>query len=75
MVTEDPCESLHMAIVFHARDWAADRRDAWIWGIVVGWDDESLADIASRFGWDRNMVARLKRLRIRFSSLTDFRTP
>jgi len=60
-------ESLHSCLVHHARDWAANRRDAWLWGIIVGWDDESLDELKKDFGWDDETIARLKRLRQQYA--------
>ncbi len=33
-------ESIHNAIVFGSKDWAVYSKDAWIYGIVVGWDED-----------------------------------
>lgn len=33
-------ESIHNAIVFGSRDWGVYDRDAWIYGIVAGWDED-----------------------------------
>ena len=64
--TECPFASLGMAVACHSRDWSLRGRDAWIWGIVCGWDDESLGDIQDRLLWSDESVARLKRLRSEF---------
>jgi hypothetical protein len=66
MATEDFKESLNSCLVHHVRDWAANKRDAWIWGIIVGWDDESMPDFKRDFGWDDEAIARLGRLRKQF---------
>jgi hypothetical protein len=42
------------------RDWAADRHDAFIYGVCVGWDP--VAPVARRHSWDSAFVARLDRL-------------
>lgn len=42
------------AIVFDSRDWVENKRDAWIYGIVVGWDDDSLNELAQKFRWDKD---------------------
>ena len=73
--TECPFASLSMAIGCHSRDWAAHRRDAWIWGIVCGWDDESLAELQERFQWEDGEVDRLKRLRVAFVEAHDLLHP
>jgi hypothetical protein len=65
-VSEDPFESLETTISTHVRDWAADERDAWVWGIVLGWDAASMHELATKFGWTAFTVARLRRLRQKF---------
>lgn len=73
---ENPFESLHTVMVFDPRDWSAYKRDAWVYGIVVGWDEEkplkgetgreAMADLAAKFNWTDEDVARLRRLHKRF---------
>ena len=75
--TENPLESLHNAIVFDSLDWGQDRAHAWIYGIVVGWDDEddgpdpfdAMREMQSQHGWNDEAVARLRRLRTEFRRL------
>lgn len=46
-------ESIECAIAFDVRDWCEDRRSAWIYAIVFGWDyEDSWDEIAKKFGWD-----------------------
>jgi hypothetical protein len=66
MATEDFKESLNSCLVHHTRDWAGNKRDAWIWGIVVGWDEGSLAELSVDFGWDEETIERLGRLHKKF---------
>lgn len=70
---EHPRESLKSAIVFSADDWGASRALAWVYGIVVGWDDEdgnddAMVELAAKFGWDATGVARLRRLHAAFEA-------
>lgn len=60
--SECPRKSLERCLAFSARDWYADKRDAWIWGIVFGWDAESMKEIAELHGWSDKTVSRLRRL-------------
>lgn len=70
--------SLSDTLAFSADDWAASRAMAWVWGIVCGWDDDddpddeggAMADLAERWRWDDEGVARLRRLHARFLRLT-----
>lgn len=64
---EDPFESLANSIAGHSRDQSIDARDAWVYGIVLGWDAASLREIAALHGWNDLALARLKRLRAAFA--------
>jgi hypothetical protein len=50
------------------RDWSADRRDAWLYGVLVGWEtgpddpNSGVDERAERRGWDETAVATLRRL-------------
>jgi len=60
-------ESLDQCIPFSARDWALDKRDAWVYGIIIGWEDEDTGDInekiralfLKRFSWKKDTGDRL----------------
>ena len=65
---EDPRKSLDTTLAFSVDDWAATRAMAWVWGIVVGWDEESMAELAAEFRWDEATTARLNRLHERFAA-------
>ena len=66
----DPMSALHDAIVFNSRDFGEDKFEAWIYGIVVGWDDEdyepghssAMNSVAEKVGWTPAQVAELRRL-------------
>lgn len=54
-------ESIECAIAFDVRDWAADRRSAWIYAIVFGRGDEAWSEFfRERYGWDEEDIARAK---------------
>ena len=75
----DPKRALADTIVFSSDDWWQSRAMAWVYGIVVGWDDddpmegetgrEALDDLAAKFGWSDNVVTRLRELHRRFEAL------
>lgn len=56
---ENPFDSLHAALTTHSRDWSKNDRDAWVWGIIVGWGNDSLEEIAAMHQWSDEDVARL----------------
>jgi hypothetical protein len=68
-------ESAHNVMVFGSRDWGAHRRDAWLYGLIVGWDSdpvdgpEVLAEVASDHDWPPAEVARLQALHTALAAL------
>lgn len=55
--------SLHNLLVFNVRDWGSYPDDAWLYGVVVGWDGPSMVELAKKHGWSKETVARLRKLR------------
>lgn len=62
----NPFESLQKAIAFSSNDWAQNKRDAWIYGIVMGWGD-SLEEVARLHRWDEQEQKRLRFLESEFA--------
>ena len=63
-------ESARRCLTASPRDWAATSRDAWLWGLLVGWGPESInEDLKSRCGWSPDDIARLGRLRLAIDTL------
>ena len=58
-------ESIRTCMAQHVRDWSADRRDAWLWGIVFGWEG-CWESIAKQHRWTDETVSRLKQLHEQF---------
>lgn len=70
-----PIASIQSTLAFDSRDWGKDRADAWLWGIVIGWDgdpengeDSAMDEVAALHGWDAEAVARLRILHERFKA-------
>ncbi len=72
--TECPFSSLESAIACQTRDMSVNSKDAWMWGIVLGWDcdpedqEDSSEDpwhVCKR--WTEEAIARLKRLHSEFT--------
>ena len=60
-----PLECLRDTIVSDSLDYGSHWRLAWIYGIAVGWDDESLLEFEKDFtDWDREASNRLRELRL-----------
>ena len=62
-------ESLHNTLAFNARDWSEDKADAWLWGIIIGWDKNSMEEIQQKHGWTEASVKRLRTLHKEFLRL------
>lgn len=60
---ENAFESIECAIAFDVHEWSTSRRDAWIYSIVFGCeDDESWNYMCVEHGWDNEDRERAKRL-------------
>ena len=64
----DPFKSLHNIIVYSPSDFSKTIEMAWIYGIVVGWDDdECFEEFEKKFTcWSKNDSKRLKELHENF---------
>ena len=59
----NPFDSLYKTIVFDSKDYSLSKRDVWIYGIVVGWDDECIEELKKKFSWwDDEDSRRLKEM-------------
>lgn len=61
----DTLDAIHLAVTISSRDWSIHHRDAWLYGVVAGWDDEhpdddAMPEVAERHGWDAEMVATIR---------------
>lgn len=53
------------------RDWTADRIDAFLWAVLIGWDDDRLKEIATRHRWDEHRVKYVREMRALLAPITD----
>lgn len=68
-----PLDSLECTLAFDSRDWGQNKKDAWIWGIVCGWENEdplcdAVDEICEKHGFDKK---RLKQLRKNYLKLKE----
>jgi hypothetical protein len=55
--------SAYRIVTADPRDWTANRHDAFLYGLLRGWDDPaSEAAVADKHGWDDQFLERLRRL-------------
>lgn len=68
----NPFESLHDTVVFDSKDWGKYEKDAWLYGIIVGWGEEDeeresiFKEFSERLGWSRETWDRLQLLHKEF---------
>ncbi|HEY9211078.1 MAG TPA: hypothetical protein VIO56_06670 [Methylotenera sp.] len=65
----DVASSLKSAIAFSSIDWSSTKHLAWIYGIVVGWEGDSLNELINVHNWDENTISRLNKLHAEFNML------
>lgn len=63
-----PFESVKSAIAFSSRDFSLSNHDAWVYGIIVGWE-ECLDEICDKHGWNEETKERLRQLRISWEKM------
>lgn len=68
MPRSNPFDNLIYTMSTSARDWGGNKEDAWIWGIVVGWDGPSLNELQFKFGWTDAEIKRLTKLHSEFDT-------
>jgi hypothetical protein len=73
----DVLDTLARILAGDPRDWSLDRGDAWLWGVLLGWDCEdhpvavgcdetctnALVSVAERHGWNDVEVDVLRKMR------------
>jgi len=64
-------EHLKNIIVCSARDWSLNNLDVWIYGIIVGWNKESLKELKNNMNWNEEAIERLEELHKRFNELLE----
>lgn len=57
------------------RDWTADRIDAYLWGVLIGFDDEVMKEIAAKHRWNEHRVKYVREMRALLAPATDPPTP
>jgi hypothetical protein len=68
---EDPKAAIaDLMAMADGRDWSEDHHDAWLWGIVHGWDESEIDAVTSKHGWSADDVAHLRLLHDRWQHLS-----
>ncbi|MFJ7023178.1 hypothetical protein ACIQUW_32930 [Streptomyces sp. NPDC101117] len=54
-----------------SRDWDATRGDAYLWAVLVGWDDDTLHEVAVKHRWNEHRVKYVREMRALLAPITD----
>ncbi|MFF7190540.1 hypothetical protein ACFZAR_36215 [Streptomyces sp. NPDC008222] len=57
-----------------SRDWAADRVDTYLYGVLIGWDDEALEEVAAKHRWNEHRIKYVREMRALLAPITDPQT-
>lgn len=70
------CNMMRMSADFlDHRDWTADRIDAYLWAVLIGFDDNALEAIAVKHRWDGHRVKYVREMRALLAPITDPQQP
>lgn len=58
--TCNPLEYLECLIAFDPKDWGEYNRDAIVFAVTLGWNDEAYAELQAKFKWSDSFVELLK---------------
>nr|WSZ21178.1 hypothetical protein OH837_48905 [Streptomyces canus] len=53
------------------RDWTADRIDAYLWAVLIGWSDDALEEIAVKHQWNEHRVKYVREMRALLAPITE----
>ena len=65
------CNMMRTAASHYQRDWTGDRHDAYLWAVLVGWDDEALEEIAVKYRWNEHRIKYVREMRALLAPITD----
>lgn len=49
------------ALAFLPQDFGEDRREAWIYGVLLGWSPAAMKEVAAKHNWSLERVALLRK--------------
>ena len=53
------------------RDWTVDRIDAYLWAVLIGFDDDRLKEIAARHRWNEHRIKYVREMHALLAPVTD----
>ncbi|MFD5848356.1 hypothetical protein [Streptomyces chartreusis] len=68
------CNMMRTAASHYERDWTADRHDAYLWAVLIGFDDDTLTEVAAKHRWNEHRIKYVKEMRVLLAPITDPQT-
>ena len=70
---KNPLSNLKSTMLFHVNGFDSNFRDAWMLGIVVGydWKDDSFKEVCERWNWTNEDAKLLKKLHEQYEELLE----
>jgi hypothetical protein len=63
----NPLQALRESYCRSSKDMSESKFDAWVYGVVVGWDDKSYVELKVLHNWSDEMIAYQKLLHSNFN--------
>lgn len=69
---KNPLDSLRRTMLFHVNGWDSNFRDAWMYGIVVGydWENDYFKEVCERWKWTKEEAENLRKLHEKYEELS-----
>jgi len=65
------CNMMRTAASHYERDWTNDRHDAYLYAVLIGWDDDTLQEVATRHRWNEHRIKYVREIRALLAPITD----
>jgi hypothetical protein len=65
------CNMMRTGRTLDWRDWTADRMDAYLYAVLIGFDDDTLTEVAARHRWDEHRIRYVREMRALLAPITD----
>lgn len=59
---ENPLQALVMSLCGTSKDMAEQKFDAYLYGVIVGWDDGAYKQLKKKHGWTNEQIEYQKKL-------------
>lgn len=64
--SENPLQVLVMSIAGSSKDFSETKFEAYMYGVIMGWDNDSYEELKSKHGWSDDVINYQKQLHQNF---------